>query len=67
MYTQSRSFRRDQKTKMQTGTWFVFFIKESFNDWGRAGMSHFFPALGGDGTKTVPLGDIINQSPGEMS
>ena len=30
-------------------------------------MSQFFPALGGDGTKIVPLGDFINQPLGEMS
>ena len=30
-------------------------------------MSHRFPRVGGDGTKIVPVGDIFDQPPGEMS
>ena len=35
---------------------------ESFNDWGGGrGCNEFVPVLGGNGTKTAPIGDIIDQ------
>ena len=34
---------------------------------GGRGCNKFVPVLGGDGTKTVPPGDLFDQPPGEMS
>ena len=34
---------------------------------GGAGSNNFVPALGGDGTKIAPTGDIFGQPPGGMS
>ena len=40
--------------------------KDPFNDWGGRGCNIFFPVLGGNGTKTDPIEDIIDQPPGQM-
>ena len=34
---------------------------------GRWGCNKFVSVLRGDGTKTAPIGDIFDESPGEMS
>ena len=40
---------------------------DQFNDWeGGLGCSIFVPVLGGNGTKIAPIGDIFDQSPGQM-
>ena len=41
-------------------------MRESFNDWGRGGCHNVFPVFGGNGTKTVPPGDLFDQPPGKM-
>ena len=41
---------------------------DQFNDWGEGrGCNKFVPIFGGDGTKIVPTGDILDQYPGGMS
>ena len=40
---------------------------EWFNDWEGRGCHKFVPVSGGDGTKTLPTGDLFDQPPGERS
>ena len=40
---------------------------DSFNDCGGRGCNKFVPVLGGDSTKTAPVGGIFDQPPGGMS
>ena len=40
---------------------------DPFNDWGgERGCNNFVPALGGNGTKIAPTGDIFDQPPGQI-
>ena len=38
---------------------------DPFNDWGARDCNKFVPALGGNGTKIAPTGDIFDQPPGQ--
>ena len=40
--------------------------RRPFNDWKGRGCNKFVPALGGNGTKIAPTGDILDQPPGQM-
>ena len=42
-------------------------VLDPFNDCGGRGCNKFVPVLGGDSTKTAPVGGIFDQPPGGMS